>query len=238
MKRITLALLMLAGAVSVSVSTTPALAQQNAVAKPSASLDRPEEPNLVFDDDGGKAQIVPADLSVAAEKKFHGGEVMKAAQQVSIFLGSGWGDAQVRPRQVALGDLSSRQAAGLEELKKNNVHTLSAAPKVEDFSDLKNARVNDLTIQHKLSDLLASKAIPAPGPSTIYVIYLAPGVNSTLGSNKAGLDYAAYHNYVHLDAGEIRYVVVPFHEKEDRHTAAAARGFADAALNPNGAGWY
>jgi hypothetical protein len=236
MKRITRALLMLAGAVSISM--TPALAQQNAVAKPSTSLDHPEEPNLVFDDDGGKTQIVPADLSVVVEKKFHSGEVMKAAQQVSIFLGSGWGDAQVRPRQVALVDLSSRQAAGLEELKKNNVRTLSAAPKVEDFADLKNTRVNDLTIQRKLSDLLASKAIPAPGPSTIYVIYLAPGVNSTLGANKAGLDYAAYHNYVHLDAGEVRYVVVPFHEKEDRHTAAAARAFADTALNPNGGGWY
>ena len=234
MKRLTLAVLLFAG----SGAMTAALAQQNAPAKPAASLDRPEEPNLVFDDDGGKTQILPPDLSVAAEKKFHGGEVMKFAQQVSIFLGSAWGDAQVRTRQVALGDLGSRQTAGGEELSKNNVRTLSAAPKVEDFSDLKNTRVNDLTIQRKLSDLLASKAIPAPGPSTIYVVYLAPGVNSTLGANKAGLDYAAYHNYVHLDAGEVRYVVVPFHDKEDRHAAAAARAFADTALNPNGNGWY
>jgi hypothetical protein len=217
---------------------TPVMAQQNAPAKPPASLDRPEEPNLVFDDDGGKAQIVPPDLSVVAEKKFHGGEVMKSVQQVSIFLGSAWGDAQVRSRQVALGDLGLRQTAVLEELRKNKVATLSSAPKAEDFSDLKNARVNDLTIQRKLADLLASKTIPAPGSSTIYVVYLAPGINSTLGANKAGLDYAAYHNYVHLDAGEVRYVVVPFHDKEERHTAAAARAFADTALNPNGNGWY
>lgn len=236
MKRITLALLILAG--SVSVSTTLAWAQQNAPAKPPASLDRPEEPNLVFDDDGGKTQIVPPDLSVVAEKKFHGGEVMKSVQQVSIFLGSAWGDGPARSRQVALGDLGSRQNADWDELRKNKIAALSAAPKAEDFSDLKNTRVNDLTIQRKLADLLASKAIPAPGPSTIYVVYLAPGINSTLGSNKAGLDYAAYHNYVHLDAGEVRYVVVPFHDKEERHTAAAARAFSDTALNPNGKGWY
>jgi hypothetical protein len=231
MKRISLAILLLGW-------TMATQAQQNTQAKPAASVDRPEEPNLVFDDDGGKTQIVPADLSVAAEKKFHGGEVMKSAQQISIFLGSAWGDSQIRSRQIALVDLSSRQTAGLEELKKNNVRTLSAAPAVEDFSDLKNTRVNDLTIQRKLSDLLASKAIPTPGATTIYVIYLAPGINSTLGGNKAGVDYAAYHNYVHLDAGEVRYVVVPFHDKEDRHTAAAARAFADTALNPNGGGWY
>jgi hypothetical protein len=231
MKRTTLAILFLG-------CTMATQAQQNTQAKPAVSVDRPEEPNLVFDDDGGKTQIVPADLSVAAEKKFHGGEVMKSAQQVSIFLGSAWGESQVRSRQVALGDLGSRQTAGAEELKKNNVRTLSATPAVEDFSDLKSTRVNDLTIQRKLSDLLASKAIPTPGPSTIYVVYLAPGINSTLGAHKGGLDYAAYHNYVHLDAGEVRYVVVPFNDQENRHTAAAARAFADTALNPNGGGWY
>jgi len=230
MKRIALALLLLAGAA--------ALAQQNLPAKPAQPVDRPEEPNLVFDDDGGKAQIVPADLSAGAQKTFHGGEVMQATQQVSIFLGSAWGDRQVRPRQVALADLAARQTSMLEELKKNHVRTLSAAPAVEDFSDLSGTRVNDLTIQRKLSDLLASKAIPAPTPSTIYVVYLGPGINSSLGAHKGGLDYAAYHNFVHLEAGEVRYAVVPFHDQADRHTSAASRAFADTALNPNGNGWY
>jgi len=230
MKRIALALLLLAGAA--------ALAQQNPTAKPAQSVDRPEEPNLVFDDDGGKAQIVPPDLSAGAQKTFHGGEVMQSAQQVSIFLGGAWGDRQVRPRQVALVDLAARQTSVLEELKKNHVRTLSAAPAVEDFSDLSAMRVNDLTIQRKLSDLLASKSIPAPNASTIYVVYLAPGINSSLGAHKGGLDYAAYHNFVHLEAGEVRYAVVPFHDQADRHTSAATRAFADTALNPNGNGWY
>ncbi|HKF20947.1 MAG TPA: hypothetical protein VKE93_05230 [Candidatus Angelobacter sp.] len=232
MKRIAIAVLLWTS------SLTPVLAQQNPPASPAASVDRPEEPNLVFDDDGGKAQIVPADLSVAAEKKFHGGEVMQSAQQVSIFLGSGWGDPQVRSRQVAIHDLAARPSGVLEELKKNHVSTWSALPSVEDFSDLTGTKVNDLTIQRKLSDWLASKAIPAPTASLIYVIFLAPGVNSSLGAHKGGLEYAAYHNFVHLEAGEVRYVVVPFSDQADRHAAAAARAFADTALNPNGNGWY
>src|SRR5215471_6609400 len=226
MTRIALAVLLLAA------SATPALAQQNPPAQ--GSIDRPEEPNLVFDDDGGKAQIVPADLSVVVEKTFHGGEVMKSAQQVSIFLGTGWGDPHVRSRQIALGDLAARQGGNMEELKKSHVRTLAAVPKVEDFSDLSGARVNDLTIQRKLSDLLAAKLIPVPTSSTLYVIYLGPGINSTLGAHKGGIDYAAYHNFVHLDAGEVRYVVVPFHEKADLHTSAALRAFTEAALNPSG----
>ncbi len=236
MNRLALSILLLLAPAMFAQANSPAKAAASP-AKAIASMDRPAEPNLVFDDDGGKAQIVPPDLS-AAVMAFHGGEVMKSAQQVSIFLGSAWGDRSVRMRQTALLDLSATQAEHLADLQKNNVRTIAAAPSVEDFTDLTNAPVNDLTIQRKLSDMLASKAIPAPSASTIYVIYLAPGINSSLGANKAGVDYVAYHNFVHLEAGEIRYVVVPFHDSADRHSAAAARAFAETALNPNGTGWY
>jgi hypothetical protein len=217
----------------------PAVQQAaNSQSATASSPDRPAESNMVFDDDGGKTQIVPADLSAAAEKKFHGGEVMTSVQQVSVFLGSAWGDRQVRTRETALLDLGATHAAHLAELKTRSVKLASAAPGVEDFVDLTKARVNDLTIQRKLADMLAAKVIPQPTPNTVYVIYLAPGINSTLGAHKGGADYAAYHNYVHLDAGEVRYVVVPFHQDTDHHGAAAARAFADTALNPNGMGWY
>src|SRR5215468_1527472 len=72
-----------------------------------APVDRPAEPNFVFDDDGGAVQVVPADFAVAGAKKFHGGAVLKSAQQVSIFLGSGWGDSPSRSRQTNLLDVTS-----------------------------------------------------------------------------------------------------------------------------------
>jgi hypothetical protein len=224
---------------AIPVAQAPAV-QQAANSQPTAasSPDRPAEPNMLFDDDGGKAQIVPADFSAAAEKKFHGGEIMKSVQQVSIFLGSAWGDRQVRTRETALLDLGATHATHLAELQSKNVKLGPAAQGVEDFADLTRTRVNDLTIQRKLADMLAAKTIPQPTPNTVYVIYLAPGISSTLGAHKAGAEYAAYHNYVHLDAGEVRYVVVPFHQDADHHGTAAARAFADTALNPNGMGWY
>lgn len=215
-----------------------ALATCVLTAQQAATVDRPAEPNFAFDDDGGKVQIVPANLSVAGPKTFHGGAVLGSAQQVSIFLGAGWGDQQFRPRQLPLLDVAAdARNPELAELRKHNVKTLPSAPRFEDFSD-PGGTVNDLTIQRKLSELLGSKAIPAPASGTVYVVFLAPGIESTLGGNKAGVDYAAYHNFVNLEAGEIHYAVVPFHPDAQQHTATAARAFAETALNPNGRGWF
>jgi hypothetical protein len=227
MKKFALGILLLCGTV------TCVLAAQQ------AAVDRPAEPNFAFDDDGGKAQIVPVDLSVAGAKTFHGGPVLASAQQVSIFLGAGWGDAQVRGREASLLDVTaSSGGAQVAELKQHSIKTLRAAPKLEDFSDLSQSKVNDLTIQQKLSDLLKSKAIPAPTADTVFVIFLAPGIQSSLGGLQGGVDYAAYHNFVNLEAGEIHYVVVPFLANANNHSAAATRAFAETALNPNGQGWF
>src|SRR3954469_25826988 len=96
MKKFALGILLLCGTV-----TSVLAAQQQAL------VDRPAEPNFAFDDDGGKTQIVPVDFSVAGPKTFHGGPVLASAQQVSIFLGTGWGDTQVRGREASLLDVTA-----------------------------------------------------------------------------------------------------------------------------------
>ena len=228
MKKFAFWILLLCGTVSCVLA-----AQQR------ATVDRPSEPNFAFDDDGGKVQIVPPDFSVAGPKTFHGGTVLASARQVSIFLGAGWGDQQFRPRESSLQNITAAAgSAQVAEMQKHNIKTLRASPQLEDFTDLSKATVNDLTIQQKLSDLLKSKAIPDPKAGTVFVIFLAPGVQSTLGGLQAGVDYAAYHNFVNLEAGEIHYVVVPFHQNADNHSMAATRAFSEAALNPNGQGWF
>src|SRR4051812_10947454 len=123
MKKTTLCILLFGGLVSCALA-----AQQQ------ATVDRPAEPNFVFDDDGGKAQIVPADFSLAGPKTFHGGAVLGSAQQVSIFLGAGWGNQQFRSRETSLLDVAG--TGGVAELQKHNIKTLRAAQQLEDFSDL------------------------------------------------------------------------------------------------------
>src|SRR5690242_2441478 len=121
MKKFALGILLLCGTVTCVLS-----AQQQ------APVDRPTEPNFAFDDDGGKAQIVPVDFSVAGPKTFHGGPVLVSAQQVSIFLGAGWGDSQVRARETSLLDLTASVGnAHIAEMKQHSIKTLRAAPQVE-----------------------------------------------------------------------------------------------------------
>jgi hypothetical protein len=208
--------------------------------KAAAPIDRPAEPNLLFDDDGGKVQFVPADLSASAGKTFHGGAVMKSLQQISIFLGSGWADDAVRSRQNTLADVGNSSSTNphFAEAKAHKVKVLRAAPQAEDFTDLSTKPLNDLDIQRKLNDMLQSKAIPAPDASTVYVVFLGPKASSSLGGNQAGVDYAAYHNVVNLDAGEVRYVVVPFQKNAERQAEAAIRALVETGLNPNGQGWF
>ena len=196
------------------------------------------QPNFVFDDDGGAVQIVPADLATGGTRKFHGGAVMTSVQQVSIFLGSGWGDPNIRARETALLDLARDEGPQFADLSKHNVRILAAGAVHEDFSDLSKVQLNDLVIQHKLSDMLANKSISAPHAGTVYVVFLAPGVSSSLGAHKPGTDYAAYHNFFHASAGEVRYVVVPFNSNSDQQRTAASRALVETALNPNGNGWY
>ncbi|HET6842105.1 MAG TPA: hypothetical protein VFK06_10515 [Candidatus Angelobacter sp.] len=208
-------------------AATALMAQQ-----PAQPANAPTQGNFVPDDDGGLTEIVPANFQ-GTSRQSSALPVMKSVQQVSIFLGAAWGDQQVRSRQTGLLDLAARgNQPALADLQSRKVEMLPAANKVEDLSDLSKNTINDLTIQRKLSEMLESKVIPLPAASTVYVIFLAPGINSTLGQSKAVADYAAYHNLIHLEAGEVRYVVVPYHNSADTHSAAAARALVDTAFNP------
>jgi hypothetical protein len=188
--------------------------------------------NFVSNDDGGQVEIVPAGLPARGPRKVHLTPVMKSVRQVSIFLGNGWADEKVRERERLLADLSGRDGM-LDELTRSQVRVLQAPPPVDDFADLSGAPVNDLTLQQKLTAMLEHRTIPDPGRSTIYVVFLAPGVKSSIGGHAAGTEYAAYHNLLHTGSGEVRYVVVPYDENPERQAAAASRAFVDTAFNPN-----
>jgi hypothetical protein len=193
--------------------------------------------NYISGDDDEQVQIVPADLSSPGPRKFHGGAVLKSVRQVSIFWGSHWADSQVRTRETSLLDLPASDGTLTNELQNNKIAIVRAAPSVDELTVV-DGTINDLAIQSKLAALLRTKTIPAPGTGTVYVIYLGPGINSSLGSHKGGINYLAYHNDVHLEDGEIDYVVVPYHADAATHRAAAGRAFVEAVLNPNGGGWY
>lgn len=225
MKRLILCTLFLAGLFATQVMTA-----QKAVKPAAKPVDLPASTtNFISDDDGGTVQVVPVDLATPGPRKAHAAPAMKSVQQVSVFLGAAWADEKVRTREASLSDLTNH--THLVELQNSYVATLSVAPSVEDFTDLKDP-VNDLAIQSKLVDMLESKTIPAPDASTVYVVFLAPGTKSTVGGHTAGIDYAAYHNLIHAEAGVLRYVVVPFNDNVGHQADAASLSLLETIFNP------
>ena len=220
MKRLPACALFLASLLATQVMTA-----QNAV--------KPEGPapttRFIADDDGGVVQIVPVGLIPAGLRKANAAPVMKSIRQVSGFLGGAWAEQSVRSREASLRDLAGH--VQLAPLNTQNVGILPASLSVEDFADLKEP-VNDLTIQNKLVEMLGSKALPAPDASTVFVVFLAPGVRLTVGNHTAGVHFAAYHNLVHVEAGELRYVVVPFNENASDHATAASLAIVNTVFNP------
>src|SRR5258708_16941297 len=128
MKRLVFCTLLLAGLLM------PALAVQQG-AKPADTA--PAKGNFVGDDDGGLTEIVAADPMAQGPRASDAAPVMKSVQQVSIFLGAGWGDQQVRSRQSRLLDLRASPAnPALADFRNQQGQVLPAAPRVPHFSDL------------------------------------------------------------------------------------------------------
>jgi len=221
MKKLNLCALFLAGLLATQVVTAQKAAQPKDLPVPTT--------NFISDDDGGVVQIVPVGLTPTGTRKAGTTAAMKSVQQVSVFLGSAWAEQSVRSREASLADLTGH--AHLAPLQNHNVSVLPAAPSVEDFADLKGP-VNDLTIQNKLVEMLESKALPAPDASTVFVVFLSPGTKLTVGNHTAGVHFAAYHNLVHVEAGELRYVVVPFNENASHQATAASLAIVDTVFNP------
>ena len=105
------------------------------------------------------------------------------------------------------------------------------------------------TLALTLTGGAASRAAEKPQPpasailenaprGTVYVVFLAPGLGSTLGPRATDKDYVAYHNHVHSAAGVIHYAVVPYDGDLSRWVSAARQSLHQTLINPEGNGWY
>ncbi len=200
-----------------------------------------EEPEAVFDDDGGRVFIVKRNQSSLENLRHHGGEVIAEPEQHSIFLGSGWNDSKLRSTKAGFANLLTSLGAGDERaaLERYGVRNLFASAFTHEvLDDFKGNTVSDLQIRASLAKLFGEGTLAAPSASAIYVVYLAPNLRSTLGTMFGGKHYVAYHNYFNAEAGEVRYVVIPFDANKASFKAAAQRALVEALINPSGKGWY
>ena len=193
---------------------------------------------VVFDDDGGRTQIIPKQEVAQKAATYHGGPVVSHGNVQAVFLGGAWREPSNRalePRAAAA--LTVREHAG--SLAKYGVEAgeLPALVQEDLLDPLEGRAVSDLEVQRRL-DALFANSTTAVDASSVYVIFLAPGLRSKLGQSSSEKDYVAYHNHFHAAAGVVRYVVVAYEADFSRWLGNARQSLFQALVNPEGNAWY
>lgn len=199
----------------------------------SAILENAPRGTVVFDDDGGRAQIIPHKAVASQEATYHGGPVVSQPTVQAVFLGHDWRKNRAKENEI-LSALRSQTGAE----PRYGIKAWELAGQIEDLAGdpLHGSSISDLEIQIRLDNLLGGAGPLDAG--TVYVVFLAPGLGSTLGPKATDKDYAAYHNHVHSAAGVIHYAVVPYDGDLSRWASAARQSLRQAVINPEGNGWY
>src|SRR2546425_1539820 len=205
-----------------------------AIAATTRAQDRPDESQqAVTNDDGGKAFIV---------KMFQLGSVIRFGQPIdgdieqhSIFLGSGWADTELRAREPDLSKLllSIREHPQLDALEGLGIKNRFAPTFSQEKLDIAgNRNVGDLEIQRVLAGMFKEGTLQHPRAGAIYMLFLDPGLHSTLGALVAEKHYQAYHAFFNASGRRVHYVVLPFQSDPQTARQIALRAFIVAATSP------
>jgi hypothetical protein len=197
-----------------------------------------DQPQSVSNDDRGRAFIIASETQSLPAPASHG-RIITEPQQNSIFLGMGWAAPSLRASETELASLLAniRDQSQLTTLDQYGMKNFFAATTSQEKVDVATDRaISDLEIQSILEGMLKSGALQRPNASTVYVVYLDPGMHSTLGTMIAGKHYVAYHSVFNAAGLKINYAVVPFASNQKAAYQIALRAFLAAALNPNGTG--
>ena len=200
--------------------------------------ERPDQrEQVVINEDGGRAFIVKPSSALLSGIAKPGGPIVAELQQYSIFIGSGWADPALRTREPRLSNLlvSIRDHAQLDEIEQAGIkNRFGATFSLEKLDLAGNRNISDLEIQSLLAEMFRDGPLTEPTGDAVYVVYLDPGLHSTLGSLVADKHYIAYHSFFNTSDGKIHYAVVPFQPDSKAHYQIGLRALVVAALNPTG----
>lgn len=199
--------------------------------------ERPDErEQTVINEDGGRSFIIKPSSAPLHGVVKPGNPIVAELEQHSIFLGSHWAEPAQRSRELQLSSLLAniRDHAQWDELDQSGIKNLGATTSQEKLHVPSDRNINDLEIQGVLTAMFKEGTLPRPNDGAIYVVFLDPGLHSTLGSLIAGKHYVAYHGFLNASGARIHYAVVPFQADPRGAYQIALRALVVAALNPTG----
>jgi hypothetical protein len=188
----------------------------------------------VANEDGGQAFIIePSSRRLSSFGRPRKGTIAEP-EQYSIFVGRQWQTSALRERQVKLQSLLANLAdeAELLALQEIGIRNRFAPTRTVERPDVESRSLSDLDIQRLLAAMFESGALPRPSGNRIYLVFLDPEIESTLGLLTGGKHYVAYHNAFRAGGAHTRYVVIPFQSDPARAAHDALRSFVAAAVKP------
>lgn len=196
--------------------------------------EKPEQrEQVVTNEDGGSSYLVlPANGPLIGLAK--PGSGIGDVQQHSIFLGPGWADAALRGRESRLGSLLAtiHDGAQMDDVTKAGVtNRFGPTFSIEKLDLAGNRKISDLEIQQVLSGMFAGGVLTDPEPDAIYIVFLDPGLQSTLRSMQAGKHYQSYHGVFNASGSPVHYAVVPYQADFPAAYQLALRTLLVAALH-------
>lgn len=183
---------------------------------------------------------------------YRGGPLLTVAEVFTVFWGAAWAGAQAglaADLNAFLGHILGspllHQLAEYEVPGKTIGHGRRVGT-VTITAPEPHAALTDSGVRHFLQHLLSTNSgLPPPTPSSLFLIYLPPGVTVIAGGGRSCQTFCGYHDAIH---GQLFYGVVPFPACAgcrgglpllDALTVTSAHELCEAITDPvPGLGWY
>ena len=188
----------------------------------------------------------------AAQLTYRNGPMLSSVQVVTVYWGSAWTNDPLAQQISKINDFFTYvlKSPLMSQLSEYDVTGYSvgqgnlAGSATITGADPSGA-VDDSAIQTFLQAQIAAKTVPGPTASTLYFVYLPPGVAVTMGSGQSCQDFCGYHEQIN---GQIFYGVMPYPgcagcvgslAEFDALTSTSSHELCEAITDPiPGQGWY
>jgi hypothetical protein len=220
--------------------------------KPAASIDElarmrreGEEEADLFD---GKLHVAPA----SAQLTYRNGPLITNVAVFTVFWGAKWGTTTTST--TLMSNLNKFFQAILVSPAIDQLGEYSVAGKSIGHGSFIGTKVisaqapvgsvTNSVIRTRLKAWINAKTVPKNTKSTLYFIYLDPGIVSIMGGSRSCQNYCGYHD----NTGSIYYAVMPYPTCEgclggmaafEALTGTSSHELSEAITDPEpGSGWY
>ena len=186
--------------------------------------------DMIRDDDGGRVHVFRGGAAMG-DVLFHGGAVIEDPSLQLLFAGT-WSEEDRRAVSLAAGRLDREPE--IRGLDRYGVRTFGFRVSSRGLA-METGETNDLDVQRALVEAIEAGRVQHVDPNAVYVVFLDPAANPTVGGSG---DWLSYHSQFHPTELPMRYVVVRGGLDRAAQRDALRASLSRALVNPAGDGWF